>query len=58
MIEKTKEDIDRLGSRDVILKGDGEPAEMEMLEYVVQARDAPSVVPSLSVYDPQANGAA
>ena len=32
VIEKIKEDIARLGYQDVILKGDGEPALVQVLE--------------------------
>ena len=44
VIEKIKEYIARLGCQDVILKGDGEPALVQVLENVNLAREAPSVV--------------
>ena len=58
MIEKIKEDIATLGYQDVILKGDGEPALVQVLENVKLAREAPSVIQHSPAYDPQANGAA
>ena len=57
-IEKVKEDIARLGYQDVTLKGDGEPALVQVLENVKLAREAPSVIQHSPAYDPQANGAA
>ena len=58
MIEKIEEDIARLGYPDVILKGDGEPALVHVLENVKLAREAPSVIQHSPAYDPQANGVA
>ena len=58
VIEKIKEDIARLGCQDVILKGDGEPALVQVLENVKLAREAPSIIQHLPAYVPQANGAA
>ena len=43
VIEKIKEDIARLGYQDVILKGDGEPALVQVLENAKRAREAPSI---------------
>ena len=40
VVEKIKEDIARLGYHDVILKGDGEPALVQVLENVKLAREA------------------
>ena len=58
VIEKIKEDIARLGYQDVILKGDGEPALVQVLEHVKFAREAPSIIQHSPACDPQANGAA
>ena len=58
MIGKIKEDIARLGYQDVILKGDGEPAMVQVLGNVKFAREAPSIIQHSPAYDPQANGAA
>ena len=55
VLEKIKEDIARLGYQDVILKGDGEPALVQVLENVKLAREAPSVIQHSPAYDPQAN---
>ena len=56
--EKIKEDIARLGYQDVILKGDGEPALVQVLEHVKLAREAPSTIQHSPAHDPQANGVA
>ena len=58
MVEKIKEDIARLGYQNVTLKGDGEPALVQVLENVELAREAPSIIQHSPAYDPQANGAA
>ena len=58
MVEKIKEDIARLGYQNVTLKGDGEPALVQVLENVELAREAPSIIHYSPAYDPQANGAA
>ena len=58
MIEKIKEDIARLGYQDVILKGEGELALVQVLENVKLAREAPSTIQQSPACDPQANGAA
>ena len=55
VIEKIKEDIARLGYQDVILKGDGEPAVVQVLENVKLAREAPSIIQHSPAHDPQAN---
>ena len=55
---KTKEDIERLGYRDVILKGDVDPALVQLLEHTKKARYAPSTVLTPPRYDSQAVGAA
>ena len=52
--EKIKEDIAKLGYQDVMLKGDGEPALVQVLENVKFAREAPSVIQYSPAYDPQA----
>ena len=56
MIDKIKEDILRLGYQDVILKADGEPALVQVLENAKLAREAPSIIQHPPAYDPQANG--
>ena len=40
------------------MKGDGEPALVQVLENVKLAREAPSTIQHSPAYDPQANGAA
>ena len=57
VIGKIKEDIARLGYQDVILKGDGEPALVQVLENVKLAREAPSIIQHPPACDPLANGA-
>ena len=44
MIENIKEDIARLVYSDVILKGDGEPVLVQVLENVELVREAPSII--------------
>ena len=43
---------------DIILKGDGEPALVQVLELVKHAREPPSIIQHLPEYDQPANGAA
>ena len=50
MIEKIKEDILRLGYQDVILKGDGEPALVQVLENAKLAQEAPSIIQHSPAY--------
>ena len=56
-IEKIKEDIARLGYKDVNLKGDGEPALVQVLENVKHAREAFSIIQHSPAYDQQATEA-
>ena len=58
MIEKIKEDIERLGYQDVILKGDGEPSLVQVLENVKICPRSTSIIQHSPAHDPQANGAA
>ena len=51
MIEKIKEDIARLGYQDVILKGVGLPALVQVLENVKLAREAPTIIQHSPAYD-------
>ena len=58
VIEKIKEDIERLGYQDVILKGDGEPSLVQVLENVKICPRSTSIIQHSPAYDPQAYGAA
>ena len=58
VIERILEDIARLGHTDVMLKGDGEPALMQVLQEVKEQRKQPTTVQGPPAYDPQANGMA
>ena len=50
VIELIEWDIGRLRYHDVILKGDGEPALVQVLENVKLAREAPSIIQHSPVY--------
>ena len=51
-------DIDSLGHTKIILKGDGEPALVQLMNKIKQLRAHPTIVQNPPAYDPQANGAA
>ena len=57
-VEKLGADLDRLGYTDVILKSDGEPAIIQLLEELKKRRAHPTIIQHPPAYDPQANGAA
>ena len=56
--KKILEDLDLLGHVDVILKTDGEPALVSLMEEVKKSRVQPTFLRHPPAYDPQANGAA
>ena len=58
VMRKIEEDINRLGHKEVIVKGDGEPALVQVLEKIKEARSGPTIIQNPPAYDPQANGAA
>ena len=58
IVDKIVEDIERLGYVDIILKGDGEPALIDVMNAVKAKRDQPTQIQGPPAYDPQANGAA
>ena len=54
-LKRFTEDITRLWYQDVILKGDGETASVQVLAHVKHAREAPSIIHNSPAYEPQAN---
>ena len=47
-----------LGHTDIILKGDGEPAFVQLMEEIERRRSHPTIIQNPPAYDPQSNGAA
>ena len=58
VVKKILDDLDRLGYTDMILKSDGEPAILQLLEELKGQRSHPTLLQHPPAYDPQANGAA
>ena len=57
IVEKLMEDIDQMGHTDIILKGDGEPALVQVMEEVKKRRVHDTIIQNPPAYDPQSNGA-
>lgn len=58
IVKKLRRSIDRPGNTRVILKGDGEPALVQVQEAVKDARNHETILENPPAYDPQANGEA
>ena len=58
IVDKIVEDIASLGYTDVIIKGDGEPALVQVMEAIRERRQQRTLVENPPAYDPQSNGAA
>ena len=58
VVNKLLEDIDLMGHTEIILKGDGEPALVQVMEEVKRRRCHPTIIQNPPAYDPQSNGAA
>ena len=52
------DDIDQLGHVDLILKGDGEPALVQLMREVRRRRVQSTLLENPPAYDHQSNGAA
>ena len=57
-VQRVLDDIRMFGHTDIIMKGDGEPALVQVQREIVDKRSAGSVPQNPPAYDPQANGAA
>ena len=58
VVRRVLEDLDHLGHVDVILKGDGEPALVQLMKEVKKLRAQPTFIQHPPAYDPQSNGVA
>ena len=58
VMQKLLEDMERLGHTEVIIKSDGEPALVQVMEKLKERRSHPTIVQHPPAYDPQAHGAA
>ena len=58
IVSKIVKSIDESGNVRVMLKGDGEPALVQVQDMVKQARPQETIVKNPPAYDPQSNGAA
>ncbi len=58
VVNKVIEDIDLLGHTEIILKGDGEPALIQLMEEITRRRSHSTIIQNPPAYDPQSNGAA
>ena len=47
-----------MGHTEIILKGDGEPALIQVMEEIKKRRCHPTIIQNPPAYDPQSNGAA
>ena len=57
-VNKVIEDIDLMGHTEIILKGDGEPALIQLMDEIKRRRNHPTIIQNPPAYDPQSNGAA
>ena len=57
VVDRLQEDIDRLGHTEIILKTDGEPAIVALMDSIKVKRNHPTVPQHPPAYDPQSNGA-
>ena len=57
IVSKLMEDIDNLGYTDLILKGDGEPALVQVMNEVKRQRSHKTILEHPPAYDPMSNGA-
>lgn len=58
IVEKIIRDIDNMGYNDIILKGDGEPALVKLMEAIKDKRRGNTVLENPLAHDPQSNGVA
>ena len=58
VLQQLVKDIEDLGHTKIILKGDGEPALVNLMEKNKQARSHPTIIQKPPAYDPQASGVA
>lgn len=58
IIDKLLADIERLGYTDIIIKGDSEPALVQVMNEIKKRRAHSTIVQTPPAYDPQANGRA
>ena len=56
VIERLVEDIDDLGHTEILLKGDGEPSLIRVMEEIKKRRTHATIVVNPPAYDPQSNG--
>ena len=57
-LSRVNEDLSRLGYSDMILKCDGEPAIVQVMEKIKTTRTENIIIQQPPAYDPQANGSA
>ena len=57
-VERVCDDIDMFGHTEVLLKGDGEPALVQVQTAIKDKRAHPTICQNPPAYNPQANGAA
>ena len=58
IVKRLIDDIESLGYTDVIIKGDGEPAIVQVMKEVQRKRTPKTVIENPPAYDPKSNGAA
>ena len=56
IVAKIVDDIDALGYTSIIIKGDGEPALVQVMKEVKKARKHDTIIENPPAYDPQSNG--
>ena len=57
IVSKWMEDIDNLGYTELVLKGDGEPALVQVMNEVKRQRPRKTILEHPPAYDPMSNGA-
>ena len=57
-MERLIEDIDNTGHTNIILKGDGEPALVQVMNVIKEKRKHNTIIVNPPAYDPQSNGPA
>ena len=57
VVDQLVRDIDEMGHTEIILKGDGEPALVQVMEAIKRRRSHSTILENSPAYDPQSNGA-
>ena len=57
IVNRVAQDIESMGHTDIVLKGEGEPALVQVMNEVKKKRFGSTIIVNSPAYDPQSNGA-